>query len=307
MNFEDYLEELADGSRKLKIADLQRLSGLTPEKAGQLAARWHDINLRRRRSVVRELTDLAEDNVELHFDAAFTIALSDDDPQVRLAAVRGLWENETPELIGRLAALTADDGDAAVRAEASLALGRFVLLHELGRLRERHFERAAEALRRRIDDPKEVEEVRARALEAMGPHDTTWVRQAITQAYESGRHRLKVSAVHAMGRSAEPRWLALVTRELASDDAELRYEAAHAAGTIGDASAVPGLVPLVADADAQVRAAAIAALGEVGGPVARQALNGLLESASRVTREAAAAALADMESEEDPLGFRLGG
>ena len=306
MNFEEYLEELANGSKKLKIADLQRLSGLTPEQSGQLAARWPDISLRRRRSIVRELTDLAEDNVELHFDAAFIVALSDDDPQVRLAAVRGLWENETPEMIGHLAVRTAEDSDPAVRAEAALALGRFVLLHELGRLRERHFERATDALRRIIDDTEELEDVRVRAIEAMGPHDTTWVRQAITQAYESGRRRLKVSAVHAMGRSAEPRWLALVTRELMSEEAELRYEAAVAAGTIADESITTSLVPLVADPDDDVRIAAIAALGQIGGPVARHALNELLESASRATRDAAAAALAEIQSQEDPLGFRLG-
>ncbi len=305
MNFEEYLEELASSSRKLKIADLQRLSGLSPEQAEHLAARWTDIGVRRRRRILQELIDLAEDTVELDFDAVFLHALEDDDAEVRLAAVRGLWEHESPELIDSLTALTETDDDAAVRAEAALALGRFVLLFELGRLRERHFERAAAALRRVIENGGEIEEVRARAIEAVGPHDATWVRQSITQAYESGSHRLKVSAVNAMGRSAESRWLPLLKRELASDDAELRYEAAVASGSLADEAAVPNLVPLVADADDQVRAAAIAALGEIGGVAARRALDDLIEGASKATSEAAAAALADIEADEDPLRFKL--
>lgn len=307
MNFEEYLEELADASRKLKIADLQRLSGLSSEQAGQLAARWADIGIRRRRRIVQELIDLAEDNVELNFDAVFRGALEDADAEVRLSAVRGLWEYESPDLIDSLTLLTEQDDGAAVRAEAALALGRFVLLYELGRLRERHFERAAAALRRIMEDAREIEEVRARAIEAIGSHDATWVRQSVTQAYESGSRRLKVSAVHAMGRSAEPRWLPLVRRELASDDAEIRYEAAVASGLLADEAVVPSLVPLLADDDAEVRAAAIAALGEIGGEAARRALSDLIDGPSKAASEAASAALAEIEADEDPLGFKLGG
>ncbi|HEY5625276.1 MAG TPA: HEAT repeat domain-containing protein [Dehalococcoidia bacterium] len=307
MNFEEYLEELANGSRKLKIADLQRLSGLSPEQAEQLAARWPEIALRRRRRILQELIELAEDTVELDFDAVFQHALEDEDAEVRLEAVRGLWEHESPGLIDSLATLARADDDEAVRAEAALALGRFVLHFELGRLRERHFERAAAALRSVIEKATEIEEVRARAIEAVGPHDATWVRQAVTQAYESGSQRLKASAVHAMGRSAKPRWLPLVSRELASEDAELRYEAAVASGSLADEAAVPGLVPLVADPDDEVRAAAITALGEIGGEAARRALNELIGGPSKAANEAAAAALAEIEADDDPLGFKLGG
>ncbi len=305
MNFEEYLDELINSSRKLKITDLQRLSGLSSEQAEQLAGRWTDIDVRRRRRILQELIDLAEDTVELDFDAVFLRALEDDDAEVRLAAVRGLWEHESPDLIDKLTALTETDDGAAVRAEAALALGRFVLLFGLGRLRERHFDRAAAALRGVVENAGEIEEVRARAIEAIGPHDADWVRQAVTQAFESGSHRLKVSAVHAMGRSAESRWLPLIKRELASDEAELRYEAAVASGSLADEAAVPGLVALVADPDDQVRAAAVAALGEIGGEAARRALDDLVEGPSKATSEAATAALSDIDADEDPLRFKL--
>jgi HEAT repeat protein len=305
MDFSEYLDELSDATKRLKVTGLQRLSNLTPEQTRQLAQRWTDINVRRRRRVVSELQDMAEDNVDFDFSEVFKLALTDSDKQVRLVSVRGLWENETPQLIDLLLDRTENDPDGQVRAEAALALGRFVLLYELGKIRERHFERAAGGLRRVIEKKGEVEEVRARAIEAMGPHDASWVRQSITEAYESGRHRLKVSAVHAMGRSAEPRWLPLLTRELQSEEPELRYEAATAVGTLGEESAVPNLIALVVDEDEQVVAAAISALGEIGGDDARRALRELLGSETETTRAAAADAIAQLDFESDPLGFRV--
>jgi HEAT repeat protein len=306
MNFTEYLEALADSSQQLKIAELQRLSDPSPEQAEKFAARWPDIDVRRRRRILQELIELAEDTVELNFDAVLRHALKDDDGEARLAAVRGLWEYESPDLIDDLTALAQKDDSAPVRAEAALALGRFVLLFETGRLRERHFERVATALRGVIENAAEIEEVRARAIESIGPYDADWVRQGVTQAYESGSHRLKVSAVHAMGRSAESRWLPLLQRELTSEEAELRYEAAVASGSLADEAAVPSLVPLATDPDDEVRAAAIAALGEIGGEAARRALDDLVDAPSEAASEAAAAALAEIDADNNPLGFKLG-
>jgi HEAT repeat protein len=305
MEIGQYLDELADGSKKLRVSGLQRLSKLDGEDRKAFDKRWPDIDVRRRRRLVQELIDLAEDDVELDFDAVFIRGLDDDDAEVRLESVHGLWEHESPGLIGSLVELLQDDEDPAVRAEAALALGRFVLMYELGRLREPHYARAETGLRHAIEKADELEEVRARAIEAMGPRDEPWVRQAIREAYESDAHRLKVSAVHAMGRSAENRWLPLITRELASDEAELRYEAATAAGQIADESIVPQLVPLLTDEDTDVREAATQALGEIGGSQAKDALQEMLDSESTAAREAAADALARIQFEEDPLGFKL--
>ena len=305
MDFGEYLGELIDGSEKLQISSLQRLSRLDGDQARALGGRWNDIDVRRRRRIVHELTELAEDNVDLDFDAVFMRGLGDDDSGVRLESVRGLWENETPELIDRLLQLLADDDNPAVRAEAALVLGRFVVLAEHKRVRERHFARIEKGLRGAVENPGEQQEVRARALESIGAHDSTWVRQSISEAYESGVHQLKVSAVHAMGRSCESRWLPLLIKELGSDEAELRYEAAVAVGMVGDESVIPNLVPLLEDEDEQARQAAMVSLGEVGGPEAREVLLRMLDSESKATRDAAAAALAEIDFEQDPLAFRI--
>lgn len=305
MDFSEYLDQLADGGIRLAMAKLQRLSGLDKAERDELDRRWASIDVRRRRRLVQELVELSEDNVDLDFDAVFLRGLQDSDSDVRLEALRGLWEAESPDLIDSLVALMEADKNPAVRAEAALALGRFVLLSELGRLRERHFERVEAALHRVISHTGEEEDVRARAIEAIGAYDSAWVRQAIQNAYESDVRTLRVSSVHAMGRSAQSRWLPLLVRELGSDDAELRYEAAIAIGQVAEESAIPHLLPLLTDEDEEVRGAAVAALGEIGGERAKGALMEMLDSSSSATRDAAAAALSEIEFEEDPLGFRF--
>jgi len=298
------LGELGDASLKLKAAGLTRLSALDAEQAELFARAWPGIDVRRRREVVEELLEIEEDNVEFDFDAVFLRGIEDEDAEVRLAAVRGLWEYEGPELIAALLRLALEDEDAGVRAESSLALGRFVLLFEEGRLREGYFRDVEAGLRAVISIADEIEEVRARALEAAGAHDDAWVRQAISEAYESDVRRMKVAAVHAMGRSCEPRWLALLLRELASDEPEVRYEAATALGVLGDESAVSHVVPLLSDPDDEVRDAAITALGEIGGREARAALRELADEGSPAAKEAALAALAEIDFEDDPLSFK---
>jgi len=304
MDFTDYMNELGQASR-VKLSALPRLSELTGDQEKEFAAAWPGIEVRRRRRIISELTDLAEDNVELNFDTVFRHGLSDDDAAVRRASIRGLWEYDRPDIIDPLLRILDSDPDAGVRVEAALALGRFVLLSEEGRLSERSGRLVEAGLRRAIERTDEEVEVRARALEAVGAHNEAWVRQAISKAYESDIPRMKVSAVHAMGRSCEARWLPLVSKQLSNEDAEVRYEAAVACGSLGEEQAIPDLIRLVVDPDDEVRQAAIGALGEIGGRQAKDALATLLGSQSESTREAARDALTGLEFEEDPLSFKF--
>ena len=124
--------------------------------------------------------------------------------------------------------------------------------------------------------------------------------------YESDNRRLKTSAVHAMGRSCESRWLPLVLHEMRNDEPELRYEAAMAAGSLADEAVVPRLVELTGDADEEVAQASVLALGGIGGVDARRALQEIAAGDSPALSEAASAALAEMRLEEDPLSSGRG-
>lgn len=307
MEFSTYLSQLKDPSAKLSVSGLQQLDALELEAARALRHAWPEIELERRRQVIHQLAELTEGNVDLNFDAVFFTALSDEDARVRCDAIRGLWEYEGRDLIEPLLGLLERDEEPEVRAEAALALGRFVLLSEFENLRESYFEKVEQGLRRALEDELEVDEVRARALEAIGACGHGWVSEAIQQAYESEAPRLKVGAVHAMGRSCEPRWLPLLIDELTSDDPELRYEAATAAGSVADRRAVSHLAPLLDDPDLEVREAVIAALGQIGGSEAKTLLRPLLRDSSPSVQEAAAAAIAEADFAEDPLSaeYRL--
>lgn len=298
-----YLDELRDPARPIVVSRLVTLSNLDAEELSQFQAAWPQMAVGRRRRILRELVGLAEDNVELNFDAVFLAALGDVDPDVRCTAIRGLWEYEGRDLIRRLAALLREDPQASVRAEAALAMARFVLRAEFDELPASDAERVESALRAAIADDGEAVEVRARAVEAIGARSLAWAQSIIEQAYGSPERRLRVSAVHAMGRSCDPAWLPVLFRELTSDDAEMRYEAAGACGSIGDERGVPHLVPLIADRDGQVQAAAIGALGEIGGPDAKRVLQQATRHSRLQVREAALAALAEAEFNENPLGF----
>jgi len=303
--FQEYLTDLEDEGQPLRATRLVDLSHLADEEEKAFLDAWPRIRAERRRQVVCQLVELAEDNVELNFDVIFLACLSDADPEVRVDAIRGLWEYEHRDLIKPLIGLLQSDDNAAVRAEAALALGRFVLKWEFGSLPDRYFRQVEHALRRAIGDDGEELEVRARALEAIGACSLPWVRRAIHWAYRSDSHRLRVSGVHAMGRNCDPLWLPVLFGELKSDDPEMRYEAALACGSLAEEAAVSQLAPLLEDEDAEVREVTIAALGEIGGRQARSVLLRYLDHPSRNMREAVQEALSLVDFDEDPLSFSI--
>jgi HEAT repeat protein len=303
--FTKLLKALLDAMTDVSVSGLADLTDLDDEEADVLSERWNDIGVGRRRWVVRELTDLAEDNVELNFDRVYFRGLADEDAEVRQESIRGLWEYERADLITPLLRMMDGDESAAVRAEAALALARFVTAYEQGELRGRYFEVIERSMRAALENETEVTEVRARVLESIGAHNSGWVQQAIRDAYESDVRRLKASAIHAMGRSVDERWMPLVIREMSSEEAELRYEAALAAGAIGEVNSLPHLRRLAQDPDEEVAHASIMAMGEIGGAEAKAALEDLAAEPSESLRQAAAAALAEIRFDEDPLAFGL--
>lgn len=309
MSLDTYLPELADTSRALNTSKLTNLSQLSPEEREDFKRAWARIDPERRLQVVQRLSDVADDNVEYDFSGALIECIQDLDARVRAAAIEALWEYEERDLIPVLVERLRSDEDADVRAAAALALGRYVVLGELGSLRPRDLSTIEDVLAATINDAAETEEVRGRALEALGARSEPWVRDLISDAYTSGLHRMQVSAVHAMGRSCDSDWLPDVIQQMRSDDPDLRFEAATAAGMIGDEDVVPHLASLIDDEDSDVQEVAIEAMAEIGGSDARSALTRQLNNPEERIREAAREAIASMElagaidDEEDDEDF----
>ncbi len=193
MNLEKLLEELTSPGAPIAASRLVQLSALGPEEARYFTEGWLEVPAERRRAIASKLMDLSEDNVELDFSPIFRKLLHDDDEQVRVTAISGLWECEERALIEPLVHLALNDPDEAVRGAAAQALGRFALLAETGKLLKRDFERLAKVLLGIINDEDETLEVRRRAIEAIAPMSISQVPDLIRNAFEDGEPKLRAS------------------------------------------------------------------------------------------------------------------
>ncbi len=300
-------QELAELFRRLTAAhrpaatDVAQLSDLSRRLLPAFLDLWSAVPVARRRTLIVLMGELAESNIELNFRRIFELVLQDPDPEVRAQAVAGLWEEDDPCLLDRLLELLPRETVAPVREAIAVALSRFSYLAAVERLdatRAQRLRNTLVGLAR--EDP--ALGVRRRAVEALGYFgDDPVAIQLIAEAYDAEQHELRVSAVHAMGRTLDRRWLAHLLTELENDEPELRYEAARACGELGALEAVDQLIGLVDDPDREVQAAAIGALGQIGGTIAVSALRRLARSTDPVVREAAAEALTQALYEADPL------
>ena len=303
MTFESTLHEIADPSQRPSAQQLVNLSNLDREEARELAEAWPAIEAPKRLSLITNLIDLAEDNVELNFDAVFKTALRDAEADVRAAAVRGLYECEHNDLIPALTDMLRNDPDAVVRREGAIALGRFALAAEFGNLRADEGEAIKATLIESAEDLDEDDRVRARAIEALGAISGEDTENLIESIYhEEDSLWLKIGAADAMGRNANEVWLPLVLSEMESLAPEMRHAAAFAAGEIGDEKAIAPLKLLAReDPDREVQLVAIHALGEIGGAEAGVALKSLLYEGDDDLRAAIEEALAEVAFRDDPL------
>jgi HEAT repeat protein len=294
-SIEQLLQQLIQERGESEPFDLYAFSDLTAQDAEIVRQQWALIDVSRRRTVVTTLVELAEEDIDLELGRFLRIAMTDSDAQVRRAAIRGLWEEVAPDLVGPLINTLNNDTDNGVRAAAATGLGGYILAGELDELDAALAMRAEQAILAILNNEQEPLEVRRRALESIAYSGEAGVRQLIEDGYYSSDELMRISAVFAMGRSADVRWRNLVRAELQSPSAGMRAEAAIASGELGAKSAAEDVSALLQDSDEDVRLAAISALGRIGGPVAQDALETMLLSENALEVEAADAALEEMQ------------
>jgi HEAT repeat protein len=220
----------------------------------------------------------------------------DEDEVVRSQAIEGLWEDEDLALAGLLVRLLGDDPSESVRVAAAISLGRFVLLGELEKIQAAPAMMVENGLLGAIYDPHETLEVHRRAVESIAYSGQAQVRDIIEMAYCDDEEQMRISAVFAMGRNADPIWREMVTAELDHPNPEMRYEAARACGELEASAALSALIYLIeADPDSEVQEMAIWALGRIGGKEARRVLEACCESEDEALRQAAEEALDELD------------
>jgi HEAT repeat protein len=302
MSFESDLQDLGDPSTRLSATQLVNFSDLDAIETARFAEIWPSLSDSRRLSILEALIELAEDNVDLNFDAIYKLALRDEAGAVRAAAVRGLEEYEARDLIPVLIEILHNDPEAAARRESAVALGRYALAAELDQIAPDDAALVREALIQSAENVEEDERVRARAIEALGAMSGEETDNLIESVYQEDSLWLKVGAVDAMGRSCNAAWLPTVLHEMENRAPEMRHAAAYAAGEIGEEEAVAPLKRLaIQDPDREVQLAAVRALGVIGGRRAMVALKSILYEGDDDLRDAVQDAMREVEFSEDPL------
>lgn len=271
------LETNVDGA--LSATVFYGLSGLTADELPRVGEVWVGLPDDYRAKLLQQLVEVSETNFDLDYRTLGLYALDDERSDVRVAAIELLWEDESLELMDRLIRMAQWDESNDVRAQAAGALGRFILLGELGDLPESETVRAQDAVINLLTDPSEDEDVRRRSLEAIANCSHEIVPEAIEEAYQSGDSLMQASALFAMGKTCDERWSDAVMLAFESDDPALRYEAARASGELELDEAIPILARFAMGSDREIKEVSIWSLGEIGGGAVIKILSSLAEMA----------------------------
>jgi HEAT repeat protein len=275
--FNKLIEALLDESTPFSPRYLSRLSDLEPADLALLAKTWPKVSLRRREALLEDLEEVHLADDLLNFEEVARIALKDSVASVRRRAISILREYELVDLLPTFVHMSENDPDAEVRAASAAALATYIYMGEIEDISPRKLLRVEECLLSLLNG-SDTPLVRRRALEALGFSSRPEVVEQIEKAYASPDIDWLVSALFAMGRSANTRWSAQVLKMLDHKRPAVRAEAASAAGELEIKAAVPRLLELLEDVDMDVRMASIWAVSQVGGEGVRSALENMLET-----------------------------
>jgi HEAT repeat protein len=263
------------GGDEVPVHLVYRLSDMSKAEFELFQREWLEVSEERRAALVRHMADIAEENYLVEFTPIFAHLFDDSYAAVRIAALDGVWDSTEPRLVRPIIGLLQGDRDVNVRAAAARALAHYVLLAEWGQIRPAVAAPAVDALLAEYDRPNAPLEVKRAALEAVAAANHPRIPDMILDAYDDGPNDLQLSALFAMGLTADQRWLPILDDEMQSPSADFRAEAARAAGGLGSTDSVDALEGLLTDEDPSVTMAAIYALGQIGGDRATELLTRL--------------------------------
>ena len=277
--FQIVLDALLDNSQPFSPHYLYLFSDIDSGQLKLLLKAWPQVSLARQRALLEDLEELAEDDTLLCFDDLARALLQDPDPQVRVQALRLMWECEDAKLVPTFLEILTEDSDINVRAAAATALGLFIYLGEIEEIAEQTLHKVEDSLLAVIHSD-EVTLVRRRALEALGWSSRSEVAALIEAGYAEKDADWKTSALFAMGRSGDERWGKQVLSNLSNRTEAIRLEALRAAGELALASARPILLDMLADEEEmETRHEIIWVLTKIGGAEVNDRLVELLEMA----------------------------
>ncbi len=212
-----------------------------------------------RRRALEFLGELADADDQPTIDTLLRAATTDEDPQVRGAAVDALEAVGHAAVEQLLAELTGSDGGEADWVTA------------------KKFARALDASR---------PELRMAAANALARLNEPSTLPAIVDALDDEDPRVRLRACQACGAFANPRAVPALVERL-DDEPRVRRAAANALGAIGTDRSLEPLIDLLDDSDESIRRIAAGALGKANNPTPVEPLARALGDESAVVRNAA--------------------
>ena len=128
---------------------------------------WPQVWIERRRGLLEDMENLAENDTLLDFDPVAIMCLEDEDPVARATAIRLLWQSDREDLVPLLLKRLQEDTETIVRAAAATALGTFVELGELEEIKAGTLQQVVDCLIKTYQDSGDKLICR-RALESLG-------------------------------------------------------------------------------------------------------------------------------------------
>lgn len=300
MGLDEFLNQLPeDDDANVNYASLPELSRLTGPEAEEFGELWLEWSSERVLDMIERMVALCEEQPDVEFEVIYKQGLAHLDPAVRVAALKGLEESDDRALVRPLCEMLKSDPEVEVRAAAAIPLAYLSALAEMGRLGPRYRTNLEEVLYSVLEDEREVQDVKLKALEAVSVFGDDRLAPYIEAAWASGDLHARQSSLFAMGRTSDPKWVEHVTPDLEHDVVSIRYEAAMAMGELGDERHLQAMEAPLDDADLTVQLAAISAIERIGGDAAKAMLELKLVSPEPRVVELVQLALQTMKDEED--------
>lgn len=254
------------------------LSNLNDEQLAELMPVWRGLDADFRHLILQMLTDEMQLNYDLSYDQLAQQGLQDADERIRRTSIELLVAGEDRAHLGLLLHHAEHDRALAVRTDALRGIAAFCKEGAYEDFQQQQLDAIQAVARQRLAIAHDADE-RGAALELLAAMDAA-AFSLIRDAYESDDEALRMSAVVAMGYTADAdAWREIVMHELEHGNAAMLREAARACGALELTEAVPALARLLDDEEADAREIVIWSLGEIGGKEAVRILNQLAELA----------------------------
>ena len=300
MGLDEFLNQLPeDDDAAINYSSLAELSRLTGPEASEFGQLWLEWSSERVLDIVERMVSLCEDQPDVEFEVIYKQGLKHPNPTVRIASLKGLEESEDRALVIQLGKILKSDPVAEVRAAAAIPLAHLSIMAEAGKLSARYRDALEDALYGVMENEREIQEVKLKAMEAVSVFAAERLTSHIELAWSSGDLNARQSSLFTMGRTSDPKWIEYVIPDLEHDAASVRYEAAIAMGELGDEHHLRVMDAPLDDEDLTVQLAAISAVERIGGDAAKAKLELKLASPEPQVVELVQQALQTMKDEED--------